>query len=86
MFCIDEPVTFVDSSSGGYFVSGSGPFACDTTNAIAWEVEPATGFTLVSGTLGSIPVDYFDSTTHGTNPACCRISLSNVNIQLIFIK
>ena len=67
LFCIDEPVTFVDSSSGGYFVSGSGPFACDTTNAVAWEVVPATGWTLVSGTLGSIPVDYFDVTTHGSS-------------------
>ena len=72
IFCIDEPVTFLDSSSGGKYVygvnSGSGfSYECDTIDAIAWKLTPDTGFTVISGQLGNFPLNYFDTLTHGTS-------------------
>ena len=72
IFCIDEPVTFLDSSSGGKYVygvnSGSGfSYECDTIDAIAWKLTPDTGFTVLSGQLGNFPLNYFDTLTHGTS-------------------
>ena len=71
IYCIEEPVTFSDSSLGGKYVYGANTgtgfsYQCDTVDAIAWVFEPDTGFTILSGSLGTIPLDYFDSTTYGT--------------------
>jgi hypothetical protein len=71
IFCINVPVTFVDSSKAGKFVlsswNGIGyDYSCDTIGATAWKITPNTGFTVTAGSLGSIPLDYYDSTTYGT--------------------
>jgi len=71
IFCIDIPVTFIDSSRAGKFIqsqwNGIGyDYSCDTIGATAWEITPNTGFTVTSGSLGTLPLDYYDSTTYGT--------------------
>ena len=71
IFCINVPVTFVDSSRAGKFVlsswNGIGyDYSCDTIGATAWKITPNTGFTVTAGSLGTLPLDYYDSTTYGT--------------------
>ncbi|MDA8670201.1 PKD domain-containing protein [Flavobacteriales bacterium] len=71
IFCINVPVTFVDSSKAGKFVlsswNGIGyDYSCDTIGATAWKITPNTGFTVTAGSLGTLPLDYYDSTTYGT--------------------
>ena len=71
IFCINVPVTFVDSSKAGKFVlsswNGIGyDYFCDTIGATAWKITPNTGFTVTAGSLGTLPLDYYDSTTYGT--------------------
>jgi len=71
IFCINVPVTFVDSSRVGKFVlsswNGIGyDYSCDTIGATAWKITPNTGFTVTAGSLGTLPLDYYDSTTYGT--------------------
>ena len=71
IFCINVPVTFVDSSRAGKFIlsswNGIGyDYSCDTIGATAWKITPNTGFTVTSGSLGTSPPDYYDSTTYGT--------------------
>ena len=47
--------------------TGSGfSYECDTVDAIAWVFEPDTGLLYFLVLLGTIPLDYFDSTTYGT--------------------
>ena len=69
-FCINVP-TFVDSSKAGKFVlsswNGIGyDYSCDTIGASAWKITPNTGFTVTAGSWGTLPLDYYDSTTYGT--------------------
>lgn len=71
IFCINVPVTFVDSTKAGKFVlsswNGIGyDYSCDTIGATAWKITPNTGFTVTAGSLGTLPLDYYDSTTYGT--------------------
>ena len=71
IFCINVPVTFVDSSKAGKFIlsswNGIGyDYSCDTIGATAWKITPNTGFTVTSGSLGTAPPNYYDSTTYGT--------------------
>jgi len=41
-------------------------YSCDTIGATAWKITPNTGFTVTAGSLGTLPLDYYDSTTYGT--------------------
>ena len=88
VFCIDEPVTFTDSSSGGKYVygvnSGSGfSYECDTIDAIAWKFTPNTGFTILSGSLGTLPLNYFDDSTHGTPEI--QVSFQNKGVYSVLL-
>ena len=61
IFCINVPVTFVDSSKAGKFVlsswNGIGyDYSCDTIGATAWKITPNTGFTVTAGSLGTTPI------------------------------
>ena len=68
VFCINTPITFKDSSYEGKFVSLSGiDYSCDTSDAIAWELSPNTGFTLSSGSFGDYSnLSRTNTLTHGT--------------------
>ena len=68
VFCINTPITFKDSSYEGKFVSLLGTdYTCDTSDAIAWEILPNTGFTLSSGSFGDYAnLSRTNIATHGT--------------------
>ena len=68
VFCINTPITFKDSSYEGKFVSLLGTdYTCDTSDAIAWEILPNTGFTLSSGSFGDYAnLSRTNTLTHGT--------------------
>ena len=68
IFCINTPVTFKDSSYEGKFVSLLGTdYTCDTSDAIAWEILPNTGFTLSSGSFGNYSsLSRTNIATHGS--------------------
>jgi len=68
IFCINTPITFKDSSYEGKFVSFLGlDYTCDSSDAIAWELSPNTGFTVSSGLFGDYTnLSRTNTLTHGT--------------------
>ena len=68
IFCINTPITFKDSSYEGKFVSFLGlDYTCDSSDAIAWELSPNTGFTISSGLFGDYAnLSRTNTLTHGT--------------------
>ncbi|MDZ4668482.1 MAG: PKD-like domain-containing protein, partial [bacterium] len=52
--CINQNVTFTNTSISGKFVDPSPPNDCDTLSYPVWEISPSTGWNLISGTLGPV--------------------------------
>jgi PKD repeat protein len=50
--CINSPVTFTNTSFKGDVVFNNG--TCDTTSIINWTISPSTGWSIISGTTGTI--------------------------------
>ncbi len=51
--CINNLVTFTNTSLGGVAVDNAGN--CNANNPLGWKIIPNTGFTVSSGALGTIP-------------------------------
>lgn len=64
--CINTNVTFTNSSIGGALVNNSN--VCDSTNILNWVISPSTGYTIVSGQLGSNPPTVALTSTWGSSP------------------
>ena len=52
--CINNTITFTNTSTNGSFVN-TGNFSCSNTSKSNWLISPLTGWTVSSGTLGSNP-------------------------------
>jgi gliding motility-associated-like protein len=48
--CINEPVTFTNTSAGGENINANG---CDSTYAFYWTIDETSGFSVTNGALGS---------------------------------
>lgn len=53
VICISNTLTVTNLSGNGYGISGSGNSAVCVTGKGIWSISPATGWTLVSGSLGN---------------------------------
>ena len=60
-------------------------YSCDTIGATAWKITPNTGFTVTSGSLGTAPPNYYDSTTYGTQEVPL-LFMKEILILLHYIK
>ncbi|MBL7738767.1 MAG: PKD domain-containing protein [Chitinophagaceae bacterium] len=54
--CVNTPVTVTNASSFGNVVTSTGTFTSDCMNSgvKVWSISPATGYTLLAGSLGSL--------------------------------
>jgi gliding motility-associated-like protein len=48
--CINEPVTFTNTSQGGENINSNG---CDNSYSFYWNIEETTGYSISNGSLGS---------------------------------
>ena len=51
--CVNSNVTFTNASTGGNYVNNSNN--CDSTSILNWIITPLTGYSIVSGQIGSNP-------------------------------
>jgi PKD repeat protein len=74
--CINTTVTFSNKSQDGATVDNNG--VCDTTTANNWSISPTTGWTLVSSTLGTNPLNPYNPTTWGSNNLVAQFNVAGV--------
>ena len=74
--CINTTVTFSNKSQDGATVDNNG--VCDTTTANNWSISPTTGWTLVSSTLGTNPLNPYNPTTWGSNNLLAQFNVAGV--------
>ncbi len=80
--CENTTVTFTNTGSLGQTVPTSGSGAC-TSGKQVWEITPATGWSLVAGTLGSAPNSNVPNWAIGTNSIQVNFTApGNYNIKL----
>ena len=51
--CVNSTVQFINTSEAGVIVNSS--FSCENTNRLNWVISPASGYTIISGSLGNNP-------------------------------
>ena len=74
--CISTTVTFANTSQDGATVDNNG--VCDTTTANNWSISPPTGWTLVSSSLGTNPLNPYNPTTWGSNNLLVQFNTAGV--------